>query len=250
MAHPITTETSDTASRLVRWELASSRASQALLAGAWGAHAGMWLGLMGDADLAAATDAFYRTTPRWRNDDFVRSGLAPWEAAAVEAWFPPSGRVLVPSAGAAREMLPLAAMGYDVVGFDPSPPLVDFGNHVLTATGTAGTLLHSRASDVPEGLEGPFDAVHFGWGGISHVRWRGTRVAMLRSVRALCADGAPMLISFLTRPPDSRRFHVARSVASAVGRLRGDRAKRRREGRTLADAERSDAERAAVLPLR
>ncbi len=120
-------------------------------------------------------------------------------------------------------MLPLAAMGYDVVGFDPSPPLVDFGNHLLTATGTAGTLLHSRASDVPEGLEGPFDAVHFGWGGISHVRWRGTRVAMLRSVRALCADGAPMLISFLTRPPDSRRFHVARSVATAVGRLRGDR---------------------------
>ena len=102
-----------------------------------------------------------------------------------------------------------------------APAMLAVGRRKAAEQGVTNMYLVEAAAENPP--EGPFDAVHFGWGGISHVRWRGTRVAMLASVRDLCADGAPMLISFLTRPPDARRFHVARSVATAVGRFRGDR---------------------------
>ena len=64
--------------------------------------------------------------------------------------------------------------------------------------------------------------VLFGWGGISHVRGRTARVGFLSAIRDLCRDGAPMLISFLSREPQSRRFHTTRSVATAVRRLRRD----------------------------
>jgi hypothetical protein len=175
---------------------------------------------MDDDDLAAATALFYENTDRWLDEDLTTSGLAEWEAAAVDRWFPDTGRILIPAAGAGREVLPLVTAGYDVVGFDPSQPLVDLGNHLLTATGTRGALLVAPPNTIPTDIVGPFDAALFGWGGISHVRGRSTRINLLTDIRALMVDGAPLLISFLHRDPDARSFATVCSVATSLQRIR------------------------------
>ncbi len=182
-------------------------------------HGGFWLGLLDSDARDQATSAFYETwdaTP----GDVTPDGLAGWEAAAVGRWFPDRGRILVPAAGAGREVLPLVTMGYEVVGFDPSERLVDLGNQLLTATWCPGALVHAPPDTVPDGISGPFDAVLFGWGGISHVQGRNRRVGFLTAVREVTAEGAPMLISFLARSDASRTFGLVRTVATGIATLR------------------------------
>jgi hypothetical protein len=206
-------------SRSARIAARSGKASSRALRAAWAVHGGFWLGLLDTDARDQATEAFYET---WdpAPGDVTSDGLAGWEAAAVDRWFPDSGRVLVPAAGAGREVLPLVTKGYEVVGFDPSERLVDLGNRLLTSTWCPGALLHAPPDTVPDGVAGPFDAVLFGWGGISHVQGRNRRIGFLTDIRAVTVDGAPMLISFLARSDTSRTFGLVRSVAAGVATLR------------------------------
>ncbi len=73
---------------------------------------------------------------------------------------------------------------------------------------------------IPTDIAGPFDAALFGWGGISHVRGRQTRIDLLTAIRSLMVDEAPLLISFLHRDPDARSFTTVRSVATRLRRIR------------------------------
>jgi hypothetical protein len=206
--------------RRARLALASDRYIQRALRGLWALHGGVWLGVMDDNDLARATELFYARSERWSDEGLVARGLSDWEAAAVAEFFPPTGRVLVPAAGAGREMLGLLAMGYDVVGFDPSDTLVAKGRRILSTQGRSDALRSAPPDTVPPGLNGRFDAILLGWGGISHVRGRQRRVDFLSELRSVCSDGAPMLISFLPRDQGARAFDVTRSVARAIRRLR------------------------------
>ncbi len=185
------------------------------------AHQGLWLGVLRPDDLTTANAAAYAKWDRYRDDDYNRSGLSDWERDAAKAHFPPESSVLVPSAGAGREVLGLAALGYRVTGFDPSPVLVESGQRLLSDTGSMAQLLLSPPDDLPAGFDEHFDAILFGWGGYIHIQGRATRIVFLSHLRSLIDAGAPMILSFFLRTPDDRTFPATVRVASAIRRIRG-----------------------------
>lgn len=175
--------------------------------------------MLDDGDLAQATELYYSASGRWADRRSALSGLMEWEESVIETWFPPAGRILVPAAGAGREVLPLASRGYEVVGFDPSRDLVDLGLTLIEEAGAPAGLVWTSPDTVPE-LPDPFDGVLFGWGGISHVIGTDQRIAMLTDIRSLMRAGAPLLISFLDRRDPSRSIEVTARVARFLRRLR------------------------------
>ena len=136
-------------------------------------------------------------------------GLLDWEAEAVrKPPFPQSGRILVGGAGGGREVAALAALGYEVVGFEPSAlsqegarasanwprarmVQASYDDLVRAASGGAGPLADVAASR--------FDAVILGMGSLSHLLSIEERVALLRAIRAI-APAAPVLMSYLPGP--------------------------------------------------
>jgi len=166
--------------------------------------------------LAYGRDDVYRPgTPTFRNRWF------PWEAAAIREHFdPPPGRILVGGAGGGREAFALAAMGYEVVAFEPAANLAEA---MAANVPESAPVQAFRAAyeDLPR-LEpvdptgtgadlkdlGPFAAAVMGWGSFSHLPSVEDRVQALRSMGE--ATDGPILVSFLTfrqqeRVPRERR---------------------------------------------
>lgn len=65
----------------------------------------------------------YQSWSIYRDSAYNESGFRDWEASAIAAYFPKSGRVLVPSCGGGREVLALARRGFEVVAFECEPSL-------------------------------------------------------------------------------------------------------------------------------
>ncbi|HKG94525.1 MAG TPA: class I SAM-dependent methyltransferase [Gemmatimonadaceae bacterium] len=183
---------------------------------------GLWLGAMSREDLNAVDASFYDGSGMFRSDAHNRRGLFDWEERAIAAHFPPRGSLLVVGAGGGREMLALSGRGYAVEGFECNPELVAFALDFLPREGCrpAPVRFLPRDQAPPEG--GPYDAALAGWSVYMLIAGRERRVAFLRGIRPRLRDGAPLLISFFTRPFDAGRFRVVRMVAGAVRRLRGD----------------------------
>ena len=124
--------------------------------------------------------------------------LFPWEEAVVRDHFPAQpGRILVGGAGGGREAFALADMGYAVVAFEPSRPLVE----AMAAHAPPGARVDVRRGGYEEmaalfGSEQPgsFDAAILGWGSFSHLRNDRTRIATLSAFRRL--TNGPILLSF------------------------------------------------------
>ena len=207
----------------VRAALRSDRRFRQTLNGVRSAHQGFWLGLLDSDHLAAANEAAYEQWQRFQDDDYNRSGLTEWESQAVKHHFPAGLSVLVPSAGAGRELIGLEAIGYRPTGFDPSLALVQIGKRLLAEQGRRSVLSVAPADRVPTGLDGPFDSILFGWGGYIHIKNHATRVAFLSDLRNLVNVDAPMIISFFLRSPDDRTFAATRYLASAIRKLRRSR---------------------------
>ncbi len=196
-----------------RWFKRTANAARAI-------HEGLWLGLLDPEHLTAANAAAYARWDRYRDADYNRSGLNDWERSAVTAYFPEGSTVLVPSAGAGRELIALDDLGYIATGFDPSPELVTIGRRLLAAGGHGATLIPAPPDRVPPGLQGPFDAILMGWGGYVHIRGRSARTAFLAQLRSLVHEGAPMLLSFFLRAADDRHFATVHRIATGVRSLR------------------------------
>ena len=204
----------------VRLAISSDRRFKQTLNGLRAVHQGLWLGLLDPDDLAAANAAAYERWEQFRDDGFNQSGLAEWESDAIERHFPPGSSVLVPSAGAGRELIGLNDLGFRATGFDPSLALVQIGENLLTQHGSTISLLLSPPDRIPDGLDGPFDAILFGWGGYIHIQSRATRVALISDLRMLVDTDTPMIISFFLRSPDDRMFAATRKIATTIRRVR------------------------------
>lgn len=204
----------------VRAELRSDRWFKRTVNAARAIHEGLWLGFLDPDHLAAANAAAYAQWDRYRDTHYNRSGLSEWERVAVATYFPEGSTVVVPSAGAGREVIALDTLGYATSGFDPSPELVAIGQHLVSDGGCAATLISAPPDQVPNGLEGPFDAILVGWGGYVHIRSRSARTAFLVQLRSLVDEGAPMLLSFFLRAPEDRHFATVHRIADAVRGLR------------------------------
>jgi len=188
---------------------------------------GFWLGLLDREALERLDEHFYSDGHdelagrvfSYRDDEHNRSGLHPWEQAALERHLPPGGRVIVTGAGGGREVLALLERGFDAVGYEPNPTLVAAGAELLRELGHAGRLRGSGRDAFPDGGERA-DAVLVGWGSYMLIAGSERRVAFLRAARAALPGGAPLLCSFFVRPPDARYFRILARTANAVRRLR------------------------------
>ena len=183
-------------------------------------HAGLWLGVLDHHDLHAVDAAHYANAARYLDEEHNRSGLMPWEREAFSGHFPSSGAVLVLAAGAGREMLALLDLGYDVVGYEPHPLLVSTGETLLAGRASLHASARDEAPAAPPGGR-PFDAVVVGWSAYTLVIGSARRRALLRQLRTLVRDDAPVLLSFFTRTPDDTRSRLVAGTAGAVRRLRG-----------------------------
>ena len=145
-------------------------------------------------------------------------GLYDWEAAFVETHL--SGgdrRVLVPGCGGGRESLHLARRSCRVVAFDPVASFLGVLQEAARDEDLPVVVLHGAIEDMLDDgphdpastsafppvtrerirSEGPYDAVIFGWGSITHVLDLERLVDALRFVAGpdVCPAG-PVLISF------------------------------------------------------
>jgi hypothetical protein len=216
------------ASRWVDAYYGSLRARDRLHAALAVALDGLWLGLLDREALAALDERHYSSlTERgggaaftYSDASYNRRGLQPWEAQAVQAHFPPGGRVVVTGAGGGREVLGLLDLGFDAVGFEPHPDLVRAGAAQL-AHGGHPERLHVVARDTyPAGERA--DAVVVGWGSYMLMPSRARRVAFLGAVREHVDAGAPVLVSFFVREPGGRGYawsaRIARALRRGLGR--------------------------------
>lgn len=192
-----------------------------LISGMDAAWSGVWLGLMRREELAAVDESFYAEWDRYRSDEHNTRGLFAWEEEAVRAWFPPSGRLLVTGAGGGREVHALSGRGYEVDGYDCNPALVASAGALLGRHACRATVRHLPPDRAPPS-GGPYDGAIAGWSSYMLVPGSARRVAFLRELRPLLRDGAPVLLSFFTRAPDSKRHRVVAAIGGAMRRLRRD----------------------------
>lgn len=206
----------------------SHRLAKGLLArapggrGAVAAHSGLWLGLLSEADLQAVDEATYQGKYAYHHtDDHNLRGLFDWETAAIDRWFPASGRVLVTSAGGGREIVALRRRGLEVVGFECNAELRSGADALLARLRLGGPVLPAPRDVVPAGLPGPFDAAVVGWGALTYLRGRARRLRFLQQLGATLRPGAPVLASFYARTREARRLQLVQTLGDAVGRWLG-----------------------------
>lgn len=184
-----------------------------------GAIDGLWLAVLRPATLAAVGDAFYRTQRQFVDDGYNESGLWVWERDAVERFTSPGSRIVVTGAGGGREVLALAELGYDVVGYECDRAMVAFSGKLLARHGH-DTLVHACDPDVWPAPGGRFDAVVVGWGSYTHIRTRARRVEFLRGARAGLEAGGTVILSFFDRTPSMLVYlRIARLVGGALRRI-------------------------------
>lgn len=215
--------------RVFDWVYAAAYRARSELVAAWAS----------EEMLDRFNDIVYASSPSYHPDAAsFRAYLFPFEEEAIRDFFPkPPAHVLIGGAGGGREALALAALGYRITAFEPSPKLAA----ALAARAHNGASLavyRARYEDLPrlEKTPGPgtvaldalprIDGVIAGWGSFSHLRSRELRVAALEHL-AGATDG-PILVSFIGL------FDDRKPPASALGRLR--RALPRRHGRNPGDA--------------
>jgi hypothetical protein len=214
--------------RLLRWyRMSLERRAQFLrLFGA--TFQGVWLGIFDRALLARIDEGYFRRaretvdgTPfTYVDEDYNLGGLFDWEQHAVQHHFPaPPARVVVTGAGAGREVLALLRLGYDAVGYEPSPVLRDAGDALLERQGYAGRLHLSERDAFPPDA-GRCDAVMVGWGAYLLVPGRERRVRFLRAIRDALPVGGPVLCSFFVQTSQRRYYTTIASVANAIRRIR------------------------------
>src|SRR5687767_14651727 len=91
---------------------------------------GAWLGIFDRSTLARVDEGYFKRAREtvdgkpftYVDEKYNLGGLFDWEEQVVREHFPPPpARVVVTGAGAGREVLALLRLGYDAVGFEPSP---------------------------------------------------------------------------------------------------------------------------------
>lgn len=182
-----------------------------------GAHSGMWLGVLSRAQLEAVDELHYHGSATYNGDAHNLRGLMDWEEAAISGYFGNSTRLLVLAAGGGREVLALERRGFQVDGFECNPTLVEFAGGFLPRQGVTGTVRLLPRDTTPPAAG--YDGVIMGWGSYMLIAGRGRRIEMLRRLRAMIPDGAPLLLSFFTKPDQLTRLRMEHRVARVIRRV-------------------------------
>lgn len=186
---------------------------------------GFWLGVLDRDGLADVDRSFYDSKREsvgedrllYTDDAYNDQGLFGWEAAIVDEYFPPRGRVVVSGAGGGREVLGLRLRGFDAVGYEPHAGFARAGADYLARRGHPGVFRHSARDVFPH--EDGCDAVVVGWGSYMLIPGRRRRVEFLRAARNQMPPGAPLLTSFFTRSAGYRHAYRVAASANLVRRV-------------------------------
>ena len=182
-------------------------------------HQGFWLGLIEARHLESITNVYYNRHSRYTSESYNLSGLLYWETEAIRTYFHSCRKILVGGAGGGREALALSRMDIDITAFDCNENLVSMASRIADKEGLSIRMHHVAPSNVPH-LDTTFDGVLIGWGAYMHVSGSKTRISFLKSIRQLVQEDTPLLLSFFTRNPDSKRFRYIQRIASAIRTLR------------------------------
>ena len=118
-------------------------------------------------------------------------GLFPHEAELVRRFFPPPpARILDLGCGAGRTTVPLAAMGYDVVAFDPSAALIGAAQRRTRAI--PWLRMDAAALAFPDRS---FDVAFFSYNGLDCIFPLAARERALREVFRVLRPRAPFVFS-------------------------------------------------------
>ena len=182
-------------------------------------HQGFWLGLIEAKHLENTTNSFYDYHAKYASEPYNLSGLFPWETHIFNNYFQGCRRILLGGAGGGREALALSRKGIDVTSFDCNENLVLLASRLAEKEKLSIRMLHAAPSTVPH-LNTSFDGFIMGWGAYMHISGSEKRIAFLNNIRQLVQKDAPLLLSFFTRHPDSRRFRYIHRIASTIRTLR------------------------------
>ena len=117
--------------------------------------------------------------------------LFAFEASLVREFFPaPPARILDVGCGAGRTTIPLRAMGYDVVAFDPSTALIEAARRRAPSI----PWLRMDAADLAF-ADATFDAALFSYNGLDCIYPLAARERALAEVRRVLTPGAPFVLS-------------------------------------------------------
>lgn len=187
---------------------------------------GVFLGILSEDEYAWIDERVYAAATEqvggastYFDDRYNLQGLFDWEAEAIGSAFRPGSKVLVTSAGAGREVIALAEMGFDVVAYEPNETLAEAGNDLLARLALEARILPAGRNVFPAGA-GPCDGVVIGWGAYNHIPGSTRRVALLRDARARISAGDPLLVSFHVRDASSRQFRITAAIANVIRRIR------------------------------
>lgn len=228
------------ADRVIRAYRSASRWRRRFLTVTNGCFDGFWLGMADRATLARLDEGFYSNgadvlegrTFTYADEQYNLGGLQAWEAAAIDAHFPPGTRVLVTGAGGGREVIALLERGFDAVGYEPNADLAAAGAALLRKHGH-GERLSACERDAFPAAASSCDALVVGWGSYMLIPGRARRVAFLRAGRQVMPEGAPLLCSFFVRRPGNRYHAIVTRTANVVRRIR--RAERAELGDMIGD---------------
>lgn len=206
---------------ITRYYFGVDRITNTVLRTARGVVDGLWLGVLTREQFARIDTAYYADAGQYLDEGYNRSGLFPWERAAVDRHFGDVRRLVVTCAGAGREVLALATEGRAVTGYEPLARLVDHGNALLAADGLPARLINCDRDHWP--VHDEAEGAIVGWGGYMLVAGRRTRVEFLRGAARSLPVGAPLLLSFfadegVVNPRLATSVRIARFLRRALGR--------------------------------
>lgn len=207
-------------SKVVRFYLASRKALNRMTGLLDAGFIGFWLGALNRGQLHAVSEFAFERRKKYWTDEHNLQGLWEWEREPLERYFQGRRKLLVPAVGAGREILALRRLGYEAIGFDPHPGLVELANRLLDREGMTADVRVAPWDRCPEDDE-MYDGVIIGWGGYMHIRGRSKRIAFLRQLRDRVKVGSPVLLSFFVADTNEGTLKFISRIGGLVAYLMG-----------------------------
>ena len=146
-----------------------------------------------DACLAGIREKYNHPVEARGYSRLIGTGLDPIEREILERHLKPGGRLLDIGCGAGREALGLARAGFQVVGMDIAPRMIEAARVNAQREGLRVSFRVQSATDLDE-PPGAFDGAYWA-GSYQHLPGRALRIGTLRRImRALTRDGALVLM--------------------------------------------------------
>jgi protein-L-isoaspartate O-methyltransferase len=182
---------------------------------------GFWLGVLNKEDFFWIDQYYFNISKMgkmYHDEAYNKRGLFQWEKEIIERYFGNQKNLLLIGAGGGREVIALSRMGFSVDGFEYNQCLVSVANQLLESENLSVRVFTSPKDRGPESVK-QYDGIIVGWGAYTHIQNRTLRISLLKQLRCQAKLNAPMLISFLVRSRDDRRFKLITKIGNVLRKI-------------------------------